>query len=176
MSTPRRRAVLNTLANLPVFTSAQRARLLRRAGVASGAGTQFEQGFRVAGPSTLHIGRDCYFGFNSFIDCEAEVTIGNGSGLAEGARIISSDHDILPPDAVRMTGPTKPNAVTIGNQVWIGAGATVLSGLHVADRCIIGAGAVLTRDTAPGGVYAGVPARRISDVPNTFANTSEPTP
>ena len=53
----------------------------------------------------------------------------------------------------------KGNFVIVGNDVWIGAGAIILSGIGIGDGAIIGAGAVVTRDVPPYAVVAGVPAR-----------------
>lgn len=50
-------------------------------------------------------------------------------------------------------------AVEIGNDVWIGCHAVVLSGVKIGDGAVIGAGAVVTHDVAPYAVVAGVPAR-----------------
>lgn len=49
----------------------------------------------------------------------------------------------------------------IGNDVWIGSGATLLYGVRIGDGAVIGAGAVVTRDVPPYAVVAGVPARVI---------------
>ena len=49
--------------------------------------------------------------------------------------------------------------VEIGNDVWIGCHAVVLSGVKIGDGAVIGAGAVVTHDVAPYAVVAGVPAR-----------------
>jgi acetyltransferase-like isoleucine patch superfamily enzyme len=56
----------------------------------------------------------------------------------------------------RSKGPTR-----IGNDVWIGFGATILSGVIVGDGAIIGARAVVTADVSPYAVVAGNPARVI---------------
>ena len=53
--------------------------------------------------------------------------------------------------------------IEIGNDVWIGANATILDGVHICDHVIIGAGAVVAADiSTPYSVYAGVPAKRVS--------------
>ena len=56
-------------------------------------------------------------------------------------------------------GIAKP--VKIGNDVWIGYEAVILSGVHIGDGAIIGARAVVTRDVEPYTIMGGVPARPI---------------
>ena len=51
--------------------------------------------------------------------------------------------------------------VIIGNDVWIGHRATILSGITIGDGAIIGAGSVVTKDVAPYSVTAGNPASHI---------------
>ena len=51
--------------------------------------------------------------------------------------------------------------VVIGSDVWIGAHATILPGVTIGDRAVVGAGAVVTRDVGEGQVVVGVPARVI---------------
>ncbi len=53
--------------------------------------------------------------------------------------------------------------IIIGNDVWIGYQAVVLSGVHIGDGAIIGARAVVTGDVAPYTVVGGVPARPIKE-------------
>ena len=55
---------------------------------------------------------------------------------------------------------TKGN-VTIGNDVWIGQGATILSGVKIGDGAVVGACSVVTRDVPPYAIVAGNPSRLI---------------
>jgi acetyltransferase-like isoleucine patch superfamily enzyme len=47
----------------------------------------------------------------------------------------------------------------VGNDVWIGSGATILAGLTIGDGAIVGANSVVTKDVPPYAIVAGVPAR-----------------
>ncbi|WP_246833316.1 DapH/DapD/GlmU-related protein [Williamsia sp. 1138] len=58
--------------------------------------------------------------------------------------------------------PRDTDFVTIGDDVWIGASATVLSGVTIGSGAVIGAGAVVINDVSPFGVAVGVPAREVS--------------
>jgi acetyltransferase-like isoleucine patch superfamily enzyme len=51
--------------------------------------------------------------------------------------------------------------VEIGNDVWIGARATILDGVKVGDGAVIAAGAVVTKDVPPYAIVGGVPAKVI---------------
>jgi acetyltransferase-like isoleucine patch superfamily enzyme len=51
--------------------------------------------------------------------------------------------------------------VIIGNDVWIGAGAIILSGVTIGDGAIVGAGSVVTHDIPPYAIVAGNPAKII---------------
>ena len=52
-------------------------------------------------------------------------------------------------------------AVEIGNDVWIGYGATILAGVKLGDGAIVAAGAVVTKDVEPYAIVGGVPAKTI---------------
>ncbi|MDL2218349.1 CatB-related O-acetyltransferase [Christensenellaceae bacterium OttesenSCG-928-M15] len=51
--------------------------------------------------------------------------------------------------------------IVIGNDVWIGYEAVILSGVHIGDGAIIGARAVVTKDVPPYTIVGGVPAKEI---------------
>ena len=57
--------------------------------------------------------------------------------------------------------PNKKISVVIGNDVWIGARATILEHVTVGDGAIVAAGAVVTEDVPPYAIVGGVPAKVI---------------
>lgn len=54
--------------------------------------------------------------------------------------------------------------IHIGKNVWIGSNATILQGVTVGENAIIAAGAVVTKDVAPGTIVGGVPAKFIKKI------------
>jgi acetyltransferase-like isoleucine patch superfamily enzyme len=67
----------------------------------------------------------------------------------------------LTPEAVSLSTTLRAEPVRLGNNVVLSARSTILSGVELHDGCVVGAGAVVTRDCAAFGIYAGVPARQI---------------
>ncbi len=70
--------------------------------------------------------------------------------------------NVLFPEARSFTGhPATKGNVVIGNDVWIGTDALILSGVHVGDGAVIAARSVVTRDVAPFSIVGGNPARHL---------------
>ena len=59
--------------------------------------------------------------------------------------------------------PFTDKKVVIGDDVWIGANAIILAGVHIDNGAIIGAGSVVTKDVASCEIWAGNPGRKIKD-------------
>lgn len=65
----------------------------------------------------------------------------------------------------RSAGEFPGEEIRIGDDVWVGANATILKGAHLGDGCIVAAGAVVTRgEYPPGSILAGNPARIVKSV------------
>ncbi len=97
---------------------------------------------------------------NAHIVCFEKIKIGQNVAIADSVRIRDSDnHQITSSPHIK----TQP--VEIGDNVWIGAGATILKGVKIGNGAIIAAGSVVTKDVPPACLAAGVPAKVIkSDV------------
>jgi acetyltransferase-like isoleucine patch superfamily enzyme len=122
-------------------------------------------------PSRLTVGDDVYIGKRCTIECDG--SIGSGVLIANHVGLVGRwDHDVrtvgVPArqapwvgDPERAMHPGRDLAVTLADDVWIGYGAIILSGVTIGRGAVIGAGAVLTHDVAPYQVVAGNPARVI---------------
>jgi len=90
------------------------------------------------------------------------LSIGNSCALASGVIIYtqSNQYDVEPAKRI-IDQPIKYAPVSIGDDVWIGARVTILPGVTIGDRAVIGAGALVREDVASGVVVVGVPAREV---------------
>lgn len=90
------------------------------------------------------------------------IRIGANCLLAQGVALIAANH-VMRPGALFRELPVDQTrtGVTLGENVWLAAGVTVLPGCTVGDGAVVGAGSVVTRDVPPGEVWAGVPARKL---------------
>ena len=115
------------------------------------------------GGTDIVVGGGSYLGPRCFLDASATVTIGADVRLGHEVMLVTSSH--APGSARRRAGTNTAAPVTIGDGSWLAARVTVLPGVTVAPGCVVAAGAVVTQDTERDGLYAGVPAKRVRDLP-----------
>lgn len=98
---------------------------------------------------------------NSLVDTliPQMVEIGDNFVSAPGSIILAHDASLF-----RHTGSYRVEKTVIGNDVFVGANATILPGVKIGDGAIIGAGAVVTKDVSPYTVVAGNPAKYMCTV------------
>ena len=106
----------------------------------------------------IHWGKDCYCNTGVTILDVNPVRFGDNVFIAPNVVISAAYHPVDP--ELRKEGEYGL-PVTIGNDVWIGAGAIINPGVTIGDGVTIGAGAVVTKDIPPYTVAAGVPCRVI---------------
>ena len=132
------------------------------------------EGSFLQGPVTFHygihtrIGEGTFINFNLTVQDDAEVVIGNHCDFGPNVTIVTPVHPILAGERRMMLDENgrpgrfcyaKP--VHIGSGCWIGADVVICPGVTVGDRCVIGAGSVVTRDVPPDSFAAGNPCRVI---------------
>ena len=109
----------------------------------------------------LTIGSHVGINQGSILHCRGGVTIGNDVLMGQRVIINTGDHDYADSSILIREQPTTYKSIVIGNDVFLGMGAMILPGVTVADGTVVAAGAVVTQDTEPYSVVAGVPARVI---------------
>jgi UDP-2-acetamido-3-amino-2,3-dideoxy-glucuronate N-acetyltransferase len=104
------------------------------------------------------IGSRCKISSHSFV-CEGvtvedEVFVGHGVMFINDPRPRATNDGRLQTEADWQVVPTR-----VCRGASIGSGAAILCGITIGERAMVGAGAVVTADVAPGATVAGVPAR-----------------
>lgn len=109
-----------------------------------GNGTYINGGEICASPNaTIRIGSNCLISYNFFCRTDSHNYKAKNKYINEQGN--------------------NENSIVIGNDVWIGYDVKIMPGVTVADGCVIGAGSIVTKNTEPYSVYAGVPAKKISE-------------
>jgi len=112
----------------------------------------------------LKVGRNFYANHGcTILDC-APITIGDNCLLAPHVCITSATHPLSAKR--RAAGEEYTRPITIGNNVWIGASATICPGVTIGNNVVVGAGAVVVKDAPDNVVVGGVPAKIIKQIDN----------
>ena len=111
-----------------------------------------DYGLNISIGRTVFIGSQCAFTGHAAIDIADEVMI------AHKVNLVTAGHPVEP-DQRRDYITAEP--ITIGENAWIGAAATILSGVHIGADAVVGAGSVVTHDVAAATLVAGNPAKVI---------------
>lgn len=117
---------------------------------------------RVHARPRLTIGDHTFIGHNCTFAIGQAVTIGSHCLLAGGVRIADLDGHPVDFEERRRNAPIAASTirpVEIGNDVWLGTGVSVLKGVRIGDRSIVGAGSVVSKDLPPDVVAVGNPAK-----------------
>jgi acetyltransferase-like isoleucine patch superfamily enzyme len=107
----------------------------------------------------IKIGNDVSINDYAILLGHGGISVGNNVRIAAHAMIVAFEHSYDDLEVPIRNQPIEKAPVIIEDDVWIGAGAKVLSGCHIARGCVIGANSVVKGKTVPFGIYAGVPAR-----------------
>jgi acetyltransferase-like isoleucine patch superfamily enzyme len=106
------------------------------------------------------LGKDGFVGQGCVIVSRSEICIGAKVLIAEYVTIRDQDHEFEGDSATAESG-LRVSAIRIGDNVWIGAKATITRGVSIGDNAVVGANAVVTRDVPENAVVGGAPAKVI---------------
>lgn len=105
----------------------------------------------------ISVGDYFYSNHNMIITDGAQVSFGDNVFVAPNCCFTTAEHVIDPQQ--RKAGIEIAKPITIGNNVWIGAGSTILAGVTIGDNSVIGAGSVVTKSIPADVIAVGVPCK-----------------
>jgi acetyltransferase-like isoleucine patch superfamily enzyme len=94
---------------------------------------------------------------------KASIEIGNRVDIAANCAFYSYDHGMDAGKWMREQPLTTKGPIIIEDEVWLGFGVIVLSGVRIGKGSVIGAGSIVTRDIPANCIACGSPAKRIRD-------------
>lgn len=153
---------LNILQLVPRFRgdSIVRAKLLKASGANIGRSVKIKSGLIVEpiGKScNITIGDDTFLNTGVRLASKGKIEIGSNCAIGPSVSFETVNHAM----GDNFQWQTTSQNISVGNNVWIGAGAIILPGVVISDSAIIAAGSVVTRDVKANATVAGVPAKEI---------------
>ena len=108
----------------------------------------------------IRLGKGVFINEGCCFQDQGGIEICDNALIGQQVVIATLNHDLNPARRKNMI----PAPVKIGNNVWIGAHATILAGVTIGDNAIVAAGSVVTKDVPANVVVGGVPAKIIKTI------------
>ena len=137
--------VVNVIAASPVISAPRRTRLYARCGIRADT-DWIVSGCTFTAPHVT-IGSNTWINHRCHFDAREPIAVGDGCDLGMEVSLNAG--------------------VRIEDGSWLGTRSVVERGVTVGRGCVVASGAVVDTDCAPNGLYAGVPARRVRELPAT---------
>ena len=109
-------------------------------------------------PTQITFGRHVFINHHFTAMSIGGIEIGDHVQIGPNVTIVTDNHDLKDRCVLRCRG------VVIGNNVWIGAGAKIMPGVHIGGNAVIAGGAVVTKDVPADTVVGGNPAKVIREL------------
>ncbi|MBQ7189297.1 MAG: sugar O-acetyltransferase [Kiritimatiellae bacterium] len=125
-----------------------------------GKNIQIESDFKCDYGYNIFVGENFYANFDLTVLDVCPVRIGDNCLIGPRVTLCTATHPI--DAATRLRGLELGKPITIGNNVWIGAGAIINPGVTLGDNVVVAAGAVVTQSFGDNVIIGGVPAHELS--------------
>lgn len=113
-------------------------------------------------PENIFLGKRSYINGGMFAaTSDSKIEIGDCCMISYGVHMRTDMHNSSRVDIPMIDQGHTSGDILVGDNVWIGYGAQVMSGVSIGSNSIVGAGAIVTKDVPEGVVVAGVPAKII---------------
>ena len=111
---------------------------------------------------SVSVGERVWVGPYTILDGSGTLTIGSGCTVSAGTHIYT--HDNVAQTVSGGRAPIDRQAVSIGDDTYIGPNVVVTKGCQIGSRCVIGAGSLVRRDVPDNSLVVGTPGRVVARV------------
>ena len=118
--------------------------------------------FRASWGCHIHFGTGIYANSNLTLIDDGHIYVGNRVLFGPNIVVATANHPLSP--ELRRYEVAYNRDVYIGENVWIGAGAVILPGVHIGKNSVIGACSVVTRDIPENVLAVGTPCRVLREI------------
>lgn len=118
-------------------------------------------GAEIRTPEKLFIGEGSIIGDEAKLDARNGIVIGKNVNFSTGVWIWTEQHDVN--SSIFSESKKIKKNVIIEDRVWLGSRVIVLPGVTIGEGAVVASGAVVTKNLEPYGIYAGIPAKLISE-------------
>jgi putative colanic acid biosynthesis acetyltransferase WcaF len=135
-----------------------RVAVIRMFGGVIGERTLIRHNVKIHWPWKLTVGSDCWIGEEVWILNLEPVTVGSNTCISQGVLLCTGSHDRKSASFAYDNG-----RIDIGEGVWVAVRATILRGVTLGDRCVVGAASLITSDV-PAGTMRLADAPRVTEM------------
>lgn len=148
---------------LPPSQSEKKQELLEEMFESIGKNCYIETPFHANwGGKNVTFGDNVYANFNLTLVDDGKITVGNSVMFAPNVVLCTATHPIDPTLREKVVQYNLP--VTIEDNVWLGAGVTVLPGVTIGKNTVVGAGSLVTKDLPSNVVAVGSPCKVLREI------------
>ncbi len=112
----------------------------------------------------LKIGNSVFIGDECLLDLAEGIELADHVTLAERVTVLTHMNVGYQDHPLQKKFPSKTEPVQIGRGCFIGAGSTLLAGVHIGEESLVGAGSLVNKDIPAKTAVAGVPAKKIKEI------------
>ncbi len=110
----------------------------------------------------IEIGKNCWIGPFCSLDGTGGLNIGANCSISAGTHIQS--HDSVRWALSGGVNDYEYKSIHIGNNCFVGVNCIIVAGVSIGDRCLVAAGAVVTKSFENNSIIAGIPAKQIGKI------------
>ncbi len=110
-------------------------------------------------PQNMEIGSNTSLNEFCYLHAKGGLKIGSNVRIAPAVKMFTFNHKFADRNTPIVDQGYETKPIEIGNDVWIGANAVILPGVKIGKGCVIGAGAVVSKDIPAYSIAVGVPAK-----------------